>query len=108
MKAPTVFSIEVTNSSGTPLDHTALKTLHHQLSTGAAGTRFHLGQPVKIGDQRHVLRIALGGPLVIDFATDQSRGTKLRDRLEALEQMIGQLGTEIQALTESVDLLQKN
>ena len=108
VKTPTVFSIELTNSSGTALDHDALKILHHQLSTGAAGTRFHLGQPVKIGAQRHVLRIALGGPLVIDFATDQSRGTKLRDRLGALEQMIGQLGTEIQALAESADVLQEN
>lgn len=108
VKSPTIFAIELTDSTGTPLGREALRSLHHQLNIGAAGTRFHLGQPVKIGNQRHVLRIALGGPLVVDFATDESKGNKLRDRLETLKQMVEQLGTQIQALTESAAVLQQN
>lgn len=108
VKTPTVFSIELTDSAGTPLGQDALKVLHHQLNVGAAGTRFHLGQPVMIGTDRYVLRIALGGPLVIDIATDQSKGAHLRDRLESMKRMIGQLGAQIQALTESADVLQQS
>jgi hypothetical protein len=108
VKTPSVFSIELTDSSGMRLGQDALRRLHHQLNVGAAGTRFHLGQPVMISTDRYVLRIALGGPLIIDIATDQSKGLNLRDRLETLRHMIGQLGAQIQALTESAGVLQKS
>ncbi len=52
VKSPTVFAIELTDSTGAPLGYDGLKAMHHQLNIGAAGTRFHLGQPVRISQDR--------------------------------------------------------
>jgi len=98
----TVFAFEVWDSDGIRLGKSELKKVHQRLNTESDGTMFHLGQPVMIGEDRYVLRIALGAPVVIDVATDQRWGKSLSDRIESMKQMIEQLGTQIERLGHPV------
>ncbi len=101
----TVFSIAVTDANGKWLGKEELKTIHVRLNTGTGENCFHLGQPVKIGDDRYVLRIALGAPLVIDIATDLTWGATPADRIAMMKHLIDQLCNQIQRLSQSISAL---
>ena len=99
---PTVFAFEVRDCKGARLDREALKALHLRLNQTDSGAGFHLGQPVMIGKDRYVLRVALGAPLVTEIATDQTWGDNLDSRLEAFEARLEQLGRQIQRQSAAV------
>lgn len=82
-----VFSFEVRNLHDQLLDKKQLKELHHRINTDLQHG-FLLGQPVQIGRFRSVLRIALGAPLVVAVANDQSLGRTLDHRLTWLREKI--------------------
>nr|AKB95185.1 hypothetical protein [uncultured bacterium] len=104
--SPTVFSFEVTDDAGDRLDRDALKRLHKTLNTEIDGMRFHLGQPVMIGQNRAVLRVALGAPLVVDVARERSLGDSLDDRIGWMHNMLEQLSHQVQRLATSADIKQ--
>lgn len=103
---PTVFSLELTDDAGQRLGRDQLKRLHHRLNSEIEGMRFHLGQPVMIGEDRCVLRVALGAPLIIDVATETSLGSNLTERIDWMQQMIHRLSNQVQRLATSVDVRQ--
>lgn len=100
--ATTVFALRLFDAEGTQLDREQLSWLHRRLNTQPAGTRYHLGQPVRIGAQSDVIRLALGAPLVIEVATNPALGICLTDRLQWMKQMLGQLAARIQETVAGV------
>lgn len=108
VSSPTVFSFEISGDEGDRLDRDALKRLHKTLNADVDGTRFHLGQPVMIGQDRAVLRVALGAPLVVDVAKERSLGDTLADRVDWMQNMLEQLSHQVQRLATSADIQQPN
>ena len=104
--SPTVFCFEIAGSAGERFDRNELKRVHQTLNTSIEGARFHLGQPVMIGENRAALRIALGAPLVIDIARERSLGDNLAERIDWMGKMIEQLGHQVQRLATSADIKQ--
>ncbi len=107
-QTPTVFALEVKGSGDQWLDKEGLKSLHQRLNDAESGTSFHLGQPVMIGENRYVLRVALGAPLVTEIATNETWGENLSARLGSLEEMIERLGAEITRQSEAVRVAQQS
>jgi len=84
-----------------PLEKAELSQLHAQLNrdisadypdcdADVTASCFHLGQPVNLGAGGVVLRIAIGGELIVRVATDRDLGDSFLDRLSWLKwQMVG-------------------
>ncbi|MFK7929510.1 MAG: hypothetical protein AB8H79_15040, partial [Myxococcota bacterium] len=92
-----------------PLGADALRTLHTLLDTDMSAEhlelaeRFHLGQPVALGEPRtgapSVLRVALGARLITELATMEDAGAAwLRGQLAALRRKIERLVQEGRAV----------
>jgi hypothetical protein len=98
----TVFGFWVTPlGAGKPLDKASLKQMHADLTIDLSASdekvdrpilaqKYHLGQPVDLDPGGCILRIALGGVLITQVATDVSIGETLNQRLQWLRnQLIG-------------------
>ena len=108
----TVFGFWVTPPGASrPLDNTALKQLHADLTTDLSAThsnldpqivarRYQVGQPVDLGSAGCVLRVALGGELITRVATDTSIG-------ETLDQRLAWLRGQLFGLRQKIDCLAK-
>src|SRR5262249_2580163 len=106
----TVFGFWVTPpGTRNPLGKAALKQMHADLTTDASAVgddldrltltrKYHLGQPVDLGPAGCVLRIALGGVLITQVATDTSIGATLDDRLQWLRNQVLGLRRKIECL----------
>ena len=107
----TVFSVELRDEDGQPRMVESLKAIHQHLNLGTGAETpqpcFHVGQPVKISDDRAVLRFALGAPLVIDLATDRSLGSSLLQRLVWLDEQIQLLANRCHQLTSDQLVIQE-
>ena len=82
-----VFAFEVSNLNQTPLSKAQLKELHQQLNIDPKFS-FLIGQPVQLGQNRCILRVALGAPMIVDVATDTNFGETLDHRLSWLRENI--------------------
>ena len=91
------------------LDKTQLLQLHHdlnndisaqysELDTDVASQCFHIGQPVNLGPAGHILRIAIGGELVVRVATDESLARTFDQRLTWLRRQIMNLRRKVECL----------
>lgn len=126
----TVFSFRVRNREGRQLDQPVLarwvRWMNHDLSAAASvgtpdavieatRTRFLLGQAVHVGERLsgqhdHVIRVAIGGVLITDVATDSALGYGLEERLGWLADKLEQLRMKIEfiadreAAVQSLDL----
>lgn len=101
---PSVFSLSIDDARGAPLDKQRLAALHADLDTPLDGeapwlrTRYHLGQPVALGQpdeaRRSVLRVALGARLVRELAATPDSGTTwFREQVDGLRRKIEHLTT---------------
>lgn len=108
---PTVFGLRIKDSSGR-LNRESLKQLHIQLNrkigetsdhpnSDALGQSFHLGQPVKIGADMYVLRIALGSPMIVDVATNLELGESFDLRIQWMRDKLLQLRNKLNSLLGS-------
>jgi len=82
-----VFAFEVNNLTETPFSKAQLKELHQQLNIDTR-LNFLIGQPVQLSQNRCVLRIALGAPMIVDVATNTDIGQTLDHRLSWLRENI--------------------
>jgi len=82
-----VFAFEVKGPNAPPLSKAQLKELHQQLNIDRR-YRFLIGQPVQLGANRCVLRVALGAPMIVDVATNRTLGKTLDHRLSLLRENI--------------------
>ncbi|TWU04889.1 hypothetical protein [Stieleria varia] len=101
---PTVISFGI-HSGGQRFGERELRSLHQQLNepAGEGGElAFHLGQPVRIGNQLWVLRIALGAPLVTEIASNSIRGETLSARLSWLDHRLSDLAHRITDLANAI------
>ncbi|QEF98773.1 hypothetical protein Mal15_28290 [Stieleria maiorica] len=103
---PTVFSFFV-NDGTNRLDKQALSRLHRSVNDAQNSMPIHLGQPVTLAPGHHVLRIALGAPLVTQIAHDSQWGNDLEARLDRLDDRISRvadcLATESRKLHPTQD-----
>ncbi len=83
-QTPTVFALEVQGSGDQLAGQRRFEVSAQRLNHAESGTSFHLGQPVMIGENRYVLRVALGAPLVTEIATNETWGENLSARLGSL------------------------
>ena len=107
---PTVFGLRLMNGSRS-LDRSELKRIHSklnratnassELNSGVVPEKFHLGQPVQIGDDSYILRIAIGSPLVVDIATNDALGDSIGDRIEWMAGCINRLRIKLNLLLSS-------
>jgi hypothetical protein len=117
---PTVFSFAVRcRQGGRPLllGAAALKRIAAQLASGgdawpcadmpgaaraALAPCFHVGQPVRLGtgDDRVVLRVAIGAPLVRRVAEDASLGARLSERVAWLDGRVEALSAKLDVLMD--------
>ena len=82
-----VFAFEVAGPGKQTLNKIQLKELHQKLNVDPR-FGYLIGQPVQIGQDRAVLRIALGAPLIVDVATDERLGKTLDHRMTFLREHI--------------------
>ena len=82
-----VFAFEVSSLKSGLLGKNQLKELHQRLNNDPS-FGYLIGQPVQIGENRAVLRIAAGAPLIVDVMTDTRLGETLDHRLSRLRQQI--------------------
>ena len=82
-----MFAFEVADSNKRTLSKSQLKELHNQINIDPS-FGYLIGQPVQIGTDRAVLRVALGAPLIADVATDERLGETLDHRMTWLRQRI--------------------
>jgi hypothetical protein len=106
----TVFGFWVTPpGADAPLDKSQLKQIHAELVTDLATScpevgpqamsrKFHVGQPVDLGQAGAVLRVALGGELIARVATDSRLGKNLDQRLSWLHDELVGLRSKIECL----------
>jgi hypothetical protein len=117
---PTVFSFALRRRQGArshPLGAAELKGIAAQLASGgdawsridvpaalraALAPCFHVGQPVRLGagDDRAVLRVAIGAPLVRRVAEDASLGARLSDRIAWLDGRVEALSAKLDVLLD--------
>lgn len=71
------------------------------------GARFHLGQPVVTGKRRDlaVLRVALGGPFVVQLTEDARLGATLEARIDDLERRFKMLRRKLEFLAQNYTVL---
>ncbi len=69
-----------------------------QLDRNVAARCFHIGQPVNLGSAGHILRVAIGGELVVRVATDETLGGSLDQRLTWLSRQIMNLRLKLECL----------
>jgi hypothetical protein len=69
--------------------------------------RFHLGQPVVTGKRRDlaVLRVALGGPLIVQLTEDTRLGATLEARIDDLERRFMMLRHKLEFLAQNYSVL---
>ncbi|WP_182865709.1 hypothetical protein [Stieleria mannarensis] len=91
---PTVFSFFV-NDGTNRFDKPALIRLHRSVNDAQHSMPIHLGQPVTLAPGHHVLRIALGAPLVTQIATDIQWGRNLEQRLDSLDDHLSRVADQI-------------
>ena len=82
-----VFAFEVNNLNETPLSNAQLKDLHQQLNTNPK-FGFLIGQPVQLGQNRCVLRVAIGASMIVDLVTNTNFGKTFDHRLSWLRENI--------------------
>ena len=82
-----VFAFEVNRPNETPLSKAQLKKIHQLLNTDPK-FNFLIGQPVQLGQNRCVLRVALGAAMIVDVATNKKMGETLDHRLSWLRENI--------------------
>ncbi|QDU45686.1 hypothetical protein Mal52_41810 [Symmachiella dynata] len=91
------------------LEKTDLARLHHNLNrdisllypdwdTEVTSQCFHIGQPVNLGTAGYILRVAIGGELVVRVATDARLGRTFDQRLTWLQQQIMNLRRKVECL----------
>lgn len=122
----TVFSFRIRDREDHQLDQPTLarwvRWMNHDISATvphgspatvieAARTLFQLGQAVHVGEQRcgehdHVIRVAMGGVLITDIATDTSIGNSLEDRLNWLAAKLEQLRLKIEFIAKNEATIQ--
>ena len=106
----TVFGFWVTPPGrAMPLNKAELWELHAELNTDRSVTNdgshrrilepmYHVGQPVDLGRAGHVLRVALGGELIVRVAIDESLG-------QSFEQRLAWLGGQLTGLRRKIECL---
>jgi len=77
---------------------TDLSALHGCVDSALLSRQYHLGQPVELGPAGAVLRVALGGELIVRVATDASLGVSLEERLHWLGSQLKGLRAKIECL----------
>ena len=67
---------------------------------------YHIGQPVLVSParSRSMLRVALGGPLIVRLVTDRSLGATLLDRMNWLEQQVAGLRRKLEILAQNFEI----
>ena len=68
------------------------------LDPATMGAAFHIGQPVHVRNDQYVLRIALGGELIVRVATDPRLGETVEQRLDWLREQIRGFRDKLEAL----------
>lgn len=121
----TVFSLRVKGGDGQQLDRSALlicvtslnADIRDQLPAGAdddlrqaAGTLFQVGQSVYVGEQvsgeqDHVIRVALGGCMIADLASNESLGPTFEARLGWLDRQLQLLALKLGWIASSRSML---
>jgi len=74
--------------------------------------KFQIGQPVTLmknkKDEISVLRVAIGGVMISDFAIDLKYGRTLNQRMTFLEHQLEFLTNKLDIITENFEILQKS
>jgi selenocysteine lyase/cysteine desulfurase len=123
--ATTVFPFFVYDQDGDPLPRKQLKRVFRLLNRDMSSAlphadvadkavlarKLHIGQPVLLSgeadDERSVLRVALGGPMVVKVATDHGIGPDFDARVDWLEAQLEMLRRKVELVVHNFDVLKE-